>query len=236
MSVQATELIRRATRAAWMHIPVVLLLSMTIGGRPAHAAPSQAGQTPGEATQARAGLLESLTSSFSLEMAYVGRLLAPAAQLAVDEDVVALERPSEEPRAAAYARRYDISTDLALDIVENALAEGVDPELGFRLVRVESVFDVRARGRSGALGLTQLMPSTARAIDRSLDTEREVLDPETNLRTGFRYLRAMIERYGGDVRLGLLAYNRGEGTVDRVLRRGADPENGYSHLVLGTTS
>src|SRR5690606_30096797 len=79
-------------------------------------------------------------------------------------------------------------------------------------------------------------PSTARAIDRSLDTEREVLDPETNLRTGFRYLRAMIERYGGDVRLGLLAYNRGEGTVDRVLRRGADPENGYSHLVLGTTS
>jgi hypothetical protein len=43
----------------------------------------------------------------------------------------------------------------------------------------------------------------------------------------------MIERYD-DVRLGLLAYNRGQTAVDRALRRGADPENGYSHKVLGT--
>jgi len=121
----------------------------------------------------------------------------------------------------------------ALEIVDSAIAEGIDPELGFRIVRVESVFGPNARGRYGALGLTQLMPATARSIDRSLRTEAQILEPVTNLRTGFRYLRMMIERYEGDVRLGLLAYNRGLGTVDRALRAGRDPENGYSPKVLG---
>ena len=138
--------------------------------------------------------------------------------------------------ASVYVDRYDISQQLAEQIVASAIAEGVDPELAFRLVRVESVFHANARGPMGALGLTQLMPSTARAVDRSLRTEAQIMDPETNLRTGFRYLRTMIERYNGDVRLGVLAYNRGSGTVDRVLRSGQDPENGYSHKVLGRSS
>ena len=146
--------------------------------------------------------------------------------------VVELPPPTEEARATVYARRYRISPALALQIVETALAEGVDPELAFRVVRVESVFRANARGPSGALGLTQLMPSTARAIDRSLRTEAQILEPETNLRTGFRYLRRLIVRYKGDVRLGVLAYNRGETAVDRALRAGRDPENGYSGKVL----
>lgn len=144
---------------------------------------------------------------------------------------VEIAPPPEEGRAAAYAERYRISKELALKIIESAKAEGIDPELGFRLVRVESVFKPNARGRAGALGLTQLMPSTARAIDRSLRTEAQILEPETNLRTGFKYLRQMIQRYG-DVRLGVLAYNRGETAVDRALRAGRDPENGYSPKVL----
>ena len=116
------------------------------------------------------------------------------------------------------------------------LAEGIDPELGFRMIRVESGFEPRARGAMGAAGLLQLMPSTARTIDRTVDTRKELLDPATNLRLGFHYLREMIERYDGDVRLGVLAYNRGEIAVDRALKRGRDPENGYSHKVLGTRS
>ena len=117
--------------------------------------------------------------------------------------------------------------------VVNAMAAGVDPDLAFRLIRVESVFKVRARGPQGALGLMQLMPGTARSLDRSLDSEGEIFEPDNNLRIGLRYLRQMIERYD-DVRLGLLAYNRGQTAVDRALRRGQDPENGYSHKVLGT--
>jgi soluble lytic murein transglycosylase-like protein len=167
-----------------------------------------------------------------IESSYVALVETPVEETAVLTDAASLA-PSEAPIAAAYARRYEIDPELALDITHHALAAGIDPELAFRLIRVESVFKVSARGRQGALGLMQLMPGTARSLDRSLDTEREILDPDNNLRIGLRYLRQMIERYD-DVRLGLLAYNRGEGSVDRALRRGVDPENGYSRKVLGT--
>jgi soluble lytic murein transglycosylase-like protein len=114
---------------------------------------------------------------------------------------------------------------------------GLDPELGFRLVRVESVFDPDAIGAGGATGLVQMMPGTARDIDPRIDTRKELIDPHTNMRLGFGYLRDMIERYeehGADaVRLGVIAYNRGEIAVDRALRRGADPENGYGRRILG---
>lgn len=166
-------------------------------------------------------------------------LLARARELvranAEAEPVVRLYPPSEQVMAAAYSRQYRISPELALQIVESALAEGVDPDLAFRLVRVESVFQVRARASSGALGLTQLMPATARALDPSLRTEEQLFDPVTNLRIGFRYLRQMIERYEGDVRLALLAYNRGETAVNRALRAGRDPANGYANKVLRVT-
>jgi len=132
-----------------------------------------------------------------------------------------------------FATRYRISAELARTIHDAARAEGIDPELAFRLVRVESNFNPRARSRVGALGLTQLMPYTARMVDRSMNTRERVLNPENNLRVGFRYLRGLIRHYDGDVRLALVAYNRGEGAVDRDLRRGRDPENGYGRLVLG---
>jgi soluble lytic murein transglycosylase-like protein len=133
----------------------------------------------------------------------------------------------------AYARRYRISPELAGDIHQAAHEEGIDPELAFRLVRVESGFNPRARSYAGALGLTQLMPGTARWLDRRMTTREAILAPERNLRVGFRYLRVLIRQYDGDLRLALLAYNRGHGAVDRDLRRGRDPENGYTRRVLG---
>jgi soluble lytic murein transglycosylase-like protein len=163
---------------------------------------------------------------------FLARLLSAPAPERTEREILA-DSAEQRSRAAAYAERYNIDEALALTIVQSAVAEGLDPELGFRLVRVESVFRPAARGPGGSLGLTQLMPGTARDIDRNLRTDSQILDPVTNLRTGFRYLRSMIERYGGDVRLGLLAYNRGEIAVDRALRNGIDPENGYSAKVLG---
>jgi soluble lytic murein transglycosylase-like protein len=133
-----------------------------------------------------------------------------------------------------YARRYGISPELSRKIEQAARAEGVDPELGFRIVRVESGFDPRARSRGGALGLMQLMPGTARSIDRSLRSAEAVMEPGNNLRVGFRYLRNLLDMFDGDVRLAVLAYNRGEVAVARAVRRGANPENGYSRHVLGT--
>ena len=133
----------------------------------------------------------------------------------------------------AFAMRYRISPQLARTIQDAAEREGLDPELGFRLVRAESNFNWRARSHAGALGLTQLMPYTARWLDRGMTTPERIMQPEANLAVGFRYLRRLIDKYG-DLRLALLAYNRGEGAVDRDLRRGRNPENGYTRRVLGT--
>jgi hypothetical protein len=216
-----------AARGSLGRIAVSLLMVTGLAGTdPASAALVQ------EPDTGRVGSPEVALTADANGASYVGHVLGTPAASAADAPM-ALEPPSEEPRAAAYARRYGIAQDLALDIVEHALTEGVDPELAFRLIRVESVFKVSARGPQGALGLMQIMPGTARALDRSLDTTSEILDPHLNLRTGLRYLRTLIERYD-DVRLGVLAYNRGENSVDRALRRGVDPENGYSHKVLGT--
>lgn len=134
---------------------------------------------------------------------------------------------------AAYAHRYRISPQLARSIHAAAEAQGLDPDLGYRLVRAESSFNPRARSYAGALGLTQLMPGTARWLEPRMTTAERIMEPEANLAVGFLYLRRLIDKYG-DLRLALLAYNRGEGAVDRDLRRGRNPENGYTRRVLGT--
>ena len=131
------------------------------------------------------------------------------------------------------AERYRITRTFARRIHAAAVREGIDPELAFRLIRVESVFDEDAIGGGGALGLTQLMYGTARDIDPTVRSRGEVLEPENNMRIGFTNLRNMIEMFDGDVRLGVIAYNRGEIAVQRALRRGRDPENGYGERVLG---
>jgi len=131
------------------------------------------------------------------------------------------------------ATRYAIGRARVVLIHDAALAERIDPDLAFRLVRVESAFRQRAIGPEGSVGLTQLQPSTARWLDSSVTHDR-LFEAETNLRLGFRYLRMLIDRYHGDTRLALLAYNRGPGTVGVLLARGEDPANGYARLVLGS--
>jgi hypothetical protein len=133
----------------------------------------------------------------------------------------------------ALADRYHVTETMARSIFEAAEAEGIDPELGFRLIRVESVFDADANNPAGGLGLTQLMLGTAREIDPSVRTVKQVMDPRTNMHLGFRNLRNMLEMFHGDVRLAVIAYNRGEIAVKRAVKRGRDPENGYGARVLG---
>lgn len=134
------------------------------------------------------------------------------------------------------AERYNVTRTMAQSIFEVAEEVGVDPELGFRLIRVESVFDPDAFNPAGGMGLMQLMPSTARAIDPKVTTRRQIMEPRTNLRLGFINLRNMLELFDGDVRLAVIAYNRGPVAVQRAVKRGRDPENGYGRLVLGPTA
>lgn len=130
-----------------------------------------------------------------------------------------------------YAERYGIGWQLSEAIHDAAVAAGIDIDLAYRLVRVESSFKRGAIGPAGSIGFTQVQPRTARWLDPNV-TREDLFDVETNLRLGFGYLRMLIDRYGS-TRLALLAYNRGPGTVQEVLAAGEDPANGYADRVLG---
>jgi soluble lytic murein transglycosylase-like protein len=133
--------------------------------------------------------------------------------------------------AAHYrAQGYEVTGSLARTIGEAAEKYDIDPTVAFGLVRAESGFRNAATSRVGAVGLTQLMPGTARWLEPGT-TRSDLRDPETNVEIGFKYLRSLIDRFDGDVDLALTAYNRGPGTVDRVLKRGGDPDNGYADFV-----
>ena len=127
--------------------------------------------------------------------------------------------------------RYQIPADLAEDIYDIALSEGIDPALGFQLVKVESSFKATARSSMDAHGYTQLQLPTARYYDRDL-TVRDLYDRETNLRIGFRFLRDLLEQFDHDMQLALVAYNRGPGKVAGILATGGDPANGYAEAVM----
>ena len=129
-----------------------------------------------------------------------------------------------------YSSRFAIPANMAMHILDESMAEGIDPELAFRLVKLESEFNPRATSPVGAVGLTQMMLPTARYYDREV-TKEKLYDPTTNLRIGFRYLRGLIGQYHGDAKLALLVYNRGEVAVNNALRAGLDPSNGYDRIL-----
>lgn len=96
-------------------------------------------------------------------------------------------------------------------MIEEAAAEaGIDPRLFDALVAAESSYDPLARSRAGALGLSQLMPDTARSLGVS-----DPFDARQNLRGGATYLAQMLKRFDGDPRLALAAYNAGPGAVQK---------------------
>lgn len=138
------------------------------------------------------------------------------------------ERLANEYRA----RGYTVPGKLAELIYSTAVEHDISPEIAFGLVKTESEFKDYATSHVGAIGLTQLMLPTARWFKRDA-TENDLRDSETNLEIGFRYLGELIDRYDGNVNLALTAYNRGTGTVDRVLQRGGNPDNGYAGKVRG---
>jgi hypothetical protein len=108
------------------------------------------------------------------------------------------------------------SPELIALVDEIALAEGVDTNLARAIIQAESAFNYKARSRAGALGLMQLMPSTAERFG-VLDP----FDPRQNISGGVKYLKWLHGYYEGDLTKVVAAYNAGEGAVNR--HRGIPP-------------
>ena len=133
-----------------------------------------------------------------------------------------------------YSGQYQIPGDLAAAIYDIAISEGIETDVAFRLVKVESNFRPEAMSQRGAIGYTQILPRTAQFYERGLSVD-QLRDRDVNLRVGFRFLRDLLRRYDGDIELALLAYNRGPGRVEEILMQGGDPANGYARKVLEGT-
>jgi soluble lytic murein transglycosylase len=129
---------------------------------------------------------------------------------------VVQERPELYERVR-YPLRYE-------GIVKgHARNYGLAPELVAAVIYQESKFDADAVSSSGAVGLMQLLPETAQGIaDRTGGSgwqERDLLDPELNVRYGSWYLRHLLDKYE-DEELALAAYNAGQSNVDRWRAQG----------------
>ncbi|MEO0185844.1 MAG: lytic transglycosylase domain-containing protein [candidate division WOR-3 bacterium] len=95
----------------------------------------------------------------------------------------------------------------------------VDPLLVKLIIQKESHFNPRAVSRSGAMGLMQLMPETARRLG-----VKKPFDPEQNIKGGIRFLRDLFIMFDGDLELTLAAYHAGPGIVKRMNRVPSIPE------------
>jgi soluble lytic murein transglycosylase-like protein len=132
-------------------------------------------------------------------------------------------QPAEEDRAAEVSANSTVAKGFESIVNEAGEKHGVDPSLIQAVIHVESSGNPLAVSRSGAQGLMQLMPETAAQLGVT-----NPFDPGENIMAGTRYLRLLLDRYQGNLKLALAAYNWGMGNLEK--RPEAMPEETKNYI------
>jgi soluble lytic murein transglycosylase len=153
------------------------------------------------------------------------------AQLAVE-----LKRPDVALTVARRATENGVVLfDTAFPVVDLGTTGSIERALALAVTRQESSFNAAAISPSGALGLMQLLPGTARDVAGRLGVpfiqDKLTRDPGYNVQLGSQYLAEMLQRFGGSYELALAAYNAGPNRVARWLESVGDPRAGKIDMV-----
>lgn len=155
-------------------------------------------------------VLQSTTTSNFGTLLLDPRLKQVNADIIKESPQISFSKALQE--AGAIQTNTQAATKSQILNVVNQIAEkhGVDEKLVQALIKQESGFNPKAKSKAGAMGLMQLMPSTAKNLG--------VQDPYNivqNVEGGVKYLKSMLNKYNGNVILALAAYNAGPGAVDK---------------------
>ncbi len=153
------------------------------------------------------------------------------AQLAIE-----LRRPDVALTIAGRASQNGVTLfDTAFPVVDLGGTGSIERALALALTRQESAFNASAVSTSGALGLMQLLPGTARDVAGKLNVpfvqEKLTRDPAYNVQLGSQYLAEMLQRFGGSYELALAGYNAGPNRVAGWLKTIGDPRAGKIDMV-----
>jgi soluble lytic murein transglycosylase-like protein len=183
------------------------LIAQVEQGPAGFAAALQAAQTPSTA----AGQT-SLASSTATTGPYPGLEQSTGQPTAASPSLSAASTPTTLDAAVVSPAESSGGTVSQYDslIAQAAARNGVDPAVLHGLIQQESGFDPNATSGAGALGLTQLMPSTATSLGVT-----EPLNPAQSIEGGARYLGQMLRQFGGNTADALAAYNAGPGAVQQ---------------------
>lgn len=177
---------------------------------------------------AKAGLPQ-LADSFLAKLVAEGRDMQDyymTARLARETErfsyaVQANKEAQQKAGAFLFGEGYPVLPALPLQAPEKSLVHAI--------IHRESMFDAQARSTAGALGLMQLMPSTAKAVSKragqSYNAARLTREPRYNVLVGSTYLKQLLDKYGHSYPLAIAAYNAGPSNVDDWIEEFGDPRD-----------